>query len=150
MTLYSVSGFKFIQDDGGREQAGYAGWTGDCVCRAIAIATEMPYQTVYDAINMVAKNERRGSRKRGISSARNGVYKNTVHKYLESLGWKWTPTMSIGSGCHVHLKLGEIPGNRTIVSLSKHLCAIVDFTIHDLNDPSRNGTRCVYGYWTKA
>jgi hypothetical protein len=31
---------KFNYNDGGREAAGFKGFTGDCVCRAIAIATE--------------------------------------------------------------------------------------------------------------
>ena len=35
-------------NDGGREQAGYKGLTGDCVARSIAIASGRDYQTVYD------------------------------------------------------------------------------------------------------
>ena len=35
-------------NDGGREEAGYKGSTGDCVARSIAIATGVPYQKVYD------------------------------------------------------------------------------------------------------
>lgn len=60
----------WIYDDGGRSEAGYKGTTGDCVCRAIAIATETPYQEVYDLINEFAKRERTGKRKKGVSSAR--------------------------------------------------------------------------------
>lgn len=36
-----------------------------------------------------------------------------------------------------------------VVSLSRHWCAVVDGTTRDLYDPSRDGTRCVYGYFTK-
>lgn len=151
---------KFVSNDGGRAAAGYTGTTGDCVCRAIAIATQKPYQEVYDALNGFARSERRGKRKRGISSARNGVYKGTYRKYLSSLGWKWTPTMQIGSGCKVHLHDGELPMGRLIVSVSKHLTAVIDGVIHDTHDPQRatvfyeNGQvvriarRCVYGYFT--
>jgi hypothetical protein len=60
-------------DDGGRAQVGYKGTTDDCVTRAIAIAAEVPYQEVYDRINELAKRERKGKRKRGISGARTGV-----------------------------------------------------------------------------
>jgi hypothetical protein len=35
-----------------------------------------------------------------------------------------------------------------VVALSKHYAAVVDGVVHDLYDPSRDGTRCVYGYWT--
>lgn len=137
-------------DDGGRAAAGYKGDTGDCVVRAISIATGTQYTEVYDALNGLAKSERTGRRKRGTSSSRTGVYRSTQDKYLLSLGWKWTPTMTIGSGCKVHLRADELPTGRIICSLSRHLCAVIDGVIHDTHDPSRDGTRCVYGYWQGA
>ena len=39
---------------------------------------------------------------------------------------------------------------RIIVRLSKHYTCLIDGIIHDTHDPSRNGTRCVYGYWIKG
>jgi hypothetical protein len=140
---------KFQFNDGGRKAAGYKGRTGDCVVRAVAIAAEMPYQDVYDRVNKLAERERTGKRKRGKSSARTGVYKNTTRRLLESLGWYWTPTMEIGSGCKIHLRAGELPAGRLIVSVSGHLTAVIDGVIHDTHDPSRRGTRCVYGYWRR-
>jgi hypothetical protein len=139
----------FIHDDGGRSGAGYKGTTGDCVTRAIAIATRIPYQEVYSAINTASEREHTGRRKRGKSSARTGVHKPTCRKYLQSLGWRWTPTMTIGSGCKVHLTASELPSGRLIVSVSRHLVAVIDGVIHDTHDPSRGGTRCVYGYFSK-
>jgi hypothetical protein len=139
---------KFIYDDGGRATAGYRGEGGDCVTRSIAIATGKPYQEVYDALNAFGDKERTGKRKRGKSSARNGVHKDTTRRYLETLGWKFTPTMAIGQGCNVHLRDGELPPGRLIVSVSRHLTAVIDGVIHDTHDPSRDGTRCVYGYFT--
>lgn len=140
---------NFKYSDGGRAEAGYKGTTGDCVCRAIAIATEQDYQTVYDALNALGKAERMSKhrRKRGKSSARTGVRKATYKRYMASLGWTWTPTMQIGSGCTVHLRPDELPSGRLIVQVSRHLVAVIDGVIHDLYDPSRDGTRCVYGYW---
>jgi hypothetical protein len=70
----------FVYDDGGRAAAGFKGKTGDCVCRAIAIATGEPYQEVYDALNALGSRERVGRRNR--SSARTGVYKDTKRRYL--------------------------------------------------------------------
>lgn len=141
---------KFIFDDGGRAAAGYKGTTGDCVTRAIAIATGKPYQEIYDALNVLGLSERTGKRKRGTSNARLGVYKGTKRKYLESLGWTWTPTMFIGQGCKVHLKAEELPFGRLVVAVSKHSVAVVDGVIHDTHDPSRNETRCVYGYFSQT
>ena len=43
-----IQKLKVNIDDGGRAAAGYKGETNDCACRAIAIATGMPYQKVYD------------------------------------------------------------------------------------------------------
>lgn len=140
----------FQENDGGRAAAGYKGHAGDCVTRAIAIATGKPYQEVYDALNEVGKTERSSKRRRGRkSSARTGVFKPTYRKYLESLGWRFTATMGIGTGCKVHLRADELPPGRLIVVVSRHLCAVIDGVIHDTHDPSREGTRCVYGYFQR-
>ncbi|MGH7708051.1 MAG: hypothetical protein ACREM6_09040, partial [Vulcanimicrobiaceae bacterium] len=137
--------FQF--DDGGRSAAGYRGRAGDCVVRAIAIATGHAYQQIYDLVNSAAVHERTGKRKRGKSNARTGVYRTSIRRVMKSLGWVWTPTMEIGSGCMVHLRADELPPGRLVVSVSKHLTAVIDGVIHDTNDCSRRGTRCVYGYW---
>jgi len=139
---------KFKFDDGGRSAAGYRGQTGDCVTRAIAIATGKPYQKVYDDINALIRSKRQTKRIRG-ASARTGTPKGIEREYLAALGWKWTPTMAIGSGCKVHLKPGEIPmTGKLIVNVSRHMLAVLDGVIHDTYDDQRDGTRCVYGYWS--
>lgn len=142
-----MSATRFIYDDGGREAAGFKGRAGDCVCRSIAIATRLTYREVYTILNALGSGERepkRGSK----SSARSGVRKATIRRYMESLGWKWTPTMGIGTGCTVHLRDEELPAGRLVVSTSRHLTAVIDGVIHDTYDPSREGKRCVYGYWS--
>lgn len=136
---------RFVFDDGGRAAAGYKGKTDDCACRAIAIAAEVPYQTVYDLLNEHAQGQRITKRQPRRGSARTGIYKNTIKLVLQELGWVWTPTMAIGSGCIVHLRDHELPRGRLIVSLSRHIVAVVDGVIHDTHDPSRDGSRCVYG-----
>jgi hypothetical protein len=147
----------WVQDDGGRQAAGFKGTTGDCVVRAIAIATETPYAEVYDALHRAAladpwlrrKLERRyGSGASVYASPRTGVHHRVYDRYLVDCGWRWTPTMKIGQGCTVHLRADELPGGRLVVRTSRHLCAVVDGVIHDTHDPSREGTRCVYGYWS--
>ena len=138
----------FVYSDGGRASAGYKGLAADCAVRSIAIATGRPYQEVYDRINELAKRERKGKRKRGISSARGGVYRPTMRRYMEEIGWDWTPTMGIGTGCQVHMREDELPAGRIIVSLSGHYAAVIDGVLHDTADCTRDGTRCVYGYWS--
>jgi hypothetical protein len=137
---------QYTYNDGGRAAAGYKGSAGDCVARAIAIASGRPYQEVYDALNGAAANERTGKRKRGKSNARTGVHKATSRRYLESIGFKWVPTMQIGSGCRVHLRDGELPPGRLVVAVSRHYTAVIDGVLHDTHDCSRDGRRCVYGY----
>ena len=138
---------KVVFNDGGRADAGYIGTTGDCTVRAIAIATEKPYQEVYDALFEL--NRRQHGRLRGASPRNGGTKTRTIRKYLASLGWVFHPTMTIGSGCKTHLKADELPSGRLVVRVSKHMVAVIDGVIHDLGDPSRGGTRCVYGYYAK-
>lgn len=137
---------KWVYDDGGREKAGYKGHAGDCVVRSIAIATKKPYQEVYDELNELSEDHNliHGE----TSSSRNGTSKEVIKEYLKSIGAKWTATMLFGQGCKVHLKAEELPKGRLVVSVSKHLVAVIDGVIHDLYDPSRDEKRCVYGYWT--
>ena len=162
----------YVFDDGGRKEAGYIGSAGDCVTRAIAIATGQLYQDVYDALfdgiksfaassrSRAAKRAARGDGKDG-TTPRNGVNRKVYEAYLLANGWQWTPTMAIGSGCKVHLDAKELPPGRLIVRVSKHLVAVIDGVIHDTHDPRRwtiimeNGVqriaaRCVYGYYRRA
>lgn len=170
---------QFVHDDGGRAAAGFKGSAGDCVTRAIAIATMLPYAEAYAALNSQRDSMRQTKRVRG-SSARTGLSRAVYDRYLKSLGWQWVPTMKIGSGCKVHLRDGELPMGRIICRLSHHLCAVIDGVIHDTYNPSGRGTtiyppstpidqlpkgaywltngngwayspdRCVYGYYARA
>jgi hypothetical protein len=133
----------FLYDDGGRAASGRKGDAGDCVTRAICIAGRLDYDEVYA---IMADGQ---ARLRGKRSARNGVHPKVYRPYIESLGWAWTPTMTIGGGCTVHVRPEELPAEgRHVLRLSKHLAAWVDGTLRDTHDSSRGGTRCVYGYWT--
>lgn len=139
---------NWIYNDGGRKEAGFKGTAGDCVVRSIAIILNKPYNEIYNKINAIALCERTGRRKKGKSNARTGVYKTTINKILLGYGMKFTPLMSIGSGCQYHLKKEELPTGRIICSCSKHYVAVIDGIINDIEDCSREGTRCVYGYWS--
>ena len=155
---------KFQYDDGGREAAGFKGSAGDCVVRAVAIATQQPYEAVYNALSEGCRTQRLTRRSKPKASARAGVNvrRKWFRDYMESIGWKWTPTMHIGSGCKVHLTDGELPMGRLIVSVSKHYTTVIDGVVHDTHDPQRTtfwhypgesvrrSERCVYGYWQPA
>lgn len=151
---------RYQYNDGGRASARFKGKTGDCVVRAIAIATGKPYRDVYhelsEGIESFAEFGRSSTAKmlrfgrsfdKKAYTPRNGVHRQVYEPYLKRLGWRWVPTMKIGQGCRVHLKDGELPTGRLIVCVSKHMVAVIDGVAHDTFDPTRNGTRCVYGYW---
>ena len=148
--MHGKEPLPWAYDDGGRADAGYKGSAGDCGVRAIAIATGRPYQQVYDELKPLCAAEKPSKRRRGKSSPRTGLHKEIVHAYFASLGWTWVPTMSIGSGCRVHLRTGELPGGSLVAACSKHYVAVVDGVLRDTYDSGRGGMRCVYGYWHEA
>lgn len=159
---------KFIRNDGGRAAAGFTGTAGDCVTRAVAIVSGKPYLEIYNALSELNASfrGRRAKSKRGVRSARDGVVTRSkaFKEYMRGLGFKWTPTMQIGSGCKVHLRADELPGGRLIAVVSRHYTAVIDGVIHDTYNPQRFGfdglssmereddvgaNRCVYGYWSR-
>jgi len=151
----------FLYNDGGRSESGYVNSDRDCTVRSIAIATDLNYKVVHKDLSKLNKAN---STKIGANSAR---YANTtmpvIKEYLNSLGWKWIPTMIFGQGCKVHLHKDELPSGRIIARLSKHITCMIDGVINDVSNPQRgalvgvrNGKpfrqsekRCVYGYWIK-
>lgn len=148
---------SFQYNDGGRSKAGYKGSAGDCVTRAIAIALELPYKQVYDDLVLLNKEYEQTHRDRKAkalksrgSSPRDGVFKEVYRKYLENNGWEWVSIMGIGTGCRVHMLKSELPSGRIIVRLSRHSSTIIDGIVHDTFNPSRGGTRAVYGYFRKV
>jgi hypothetical protein len=143
---------NFIYHDGGRAAAGFKGKAGDCVTRAIAIAANLPYQYVYDA--MAAGNEsqrttKRSSKTSGRRTANSGisVKRKWFKDWMVAHGFRWVPTMGIGTGCKVHLRASELPAGKLVCSVSRHYVAMIGGTIFDTYNPSRGGDRCVYGYW---
>jgi len=159
---------NFIFNDGGRAAAGFKGAAGDCVARSVAIASGKPYAEVYAALAAGMGAQRLSAKRRGIrelraqlrgkavrrpaASARNGV--NTRRKwfkdYMAALGFRWVPTMGIGTGCKVHLRADQLPSGRLVVAVSKHYTTMIDGVINDTWNPDRSGNRCVYGYWLRT
>lgn len=127
---------KYIYNDGGRNKY-FKGQAGDCVTRAIAIATGIDYKEVYDTIKDLINH-----------TARNGLSKQETRDVMNHFGLTWHSTMFIGGGCRCHLKEDELPNGTIICQVSHHCTTIIDGVINDTFNPSRDGTRCVYGYWT--
>ena len=126
----------FNYNDGGRGKYFAANGVRDCVTRAIAIAAKKDYKEVYDTLKDMFGY-----------SPRNGVLEKDTKKAMAMFGGVWHPCMAIGTGCKVHLDSNNLPKGRIVCKLSKHVVAVIDGVINDTYDPSRSGTRCVYGYW---
>jgi hypothetical protein len=131
---------RFVYDDGGRAAAGFKGETGDCACRAIAIATGKPYREVFDGLNAFGALFYPSRRQ---SVAETGVQLGVLRPYLGQMGWSWNWTVPAGQ----RLRRYELPTGRIIVCIHKHFVAVIDRVVHDTGDWWR-GRRQVYGYFT--
>ena len=150
MTTTEVIEIPWQYHDGGRADAGFRADAGDCVTRAIAIATGLPYRQVYDELHARAREDeaRRRNKTRSGPSPRSGVHRKVYEPYLFDLGWVWVAHMGIGTGCRVHMRHGEVPDEGPlVVALSRHLSAVVEGWVWDTHDPCRGGDRCVYGWY---
>ena len=123
-------------DDGGRRDAGYKGDTGDCVVRAIAIASGAPYQDVYDAMAQAmcrhgyrASGNAYGQGKRhsrGQRPARQ-VQTDVMAEYgFEKVKLPKGPKPTYEEA---HARYGDC-----IVSTTKHVCALVGGALRDTSD----------------
>jgi len=125
---------KYIYDDGGRRKAGYRRQANDCVVRAIAIASEMPYESIRTALEAMAKAQSR-------QCVDKGVFRETFHPLLTDMGWHyegpWMPT-----------PIWDIPLGRVICRLQHHLVAVIDGMPHDTHNAFRGKKRDILAYYT--
>ena len=125
---------EFVYYDGGRIAAGYKNSAGDCVCRAVAIASGRSYAEVRDRLRRgtgrVRHSKRRASPDNGIP-----VLKRWFILLMEEFGFKFVAK-------------GEIPDEgRVIVITRTHAFAVIDGIARDTH------MRCLadrrFGYWIK-
>jgi hypothetical protein len=112
---------RYNYNDGGRRDAGYKGERGDCVTRAIAIATGTSYRQVYRELTELTKSMTGGL----DTSVANGCSDEVAHRYLIDLGWSVVLTPK------TYLK--DAPRDqRILVSLTeRHNVAVINGTVHD-------------------
>ena len=130
----------WVPDDGGRRKAGYTpDNVNDCVPRAIALATEIPYAEVYHELR------RRDPRK---VIDRTGVKTRVMSAYLETIGWK---PLSLES-YKVTLEAGAFPNGKLLIQSTislqahnVHFHALINGTIYDTWDSSIFGANDTMG-----
>jgi len=146
-------------DDGGRATAGlkphcqYTEPPGDCVVRAISIAAEIEYSDTNRLFREVFKQATAKLREDDAGSStycrkyrcgpQMGVPSNLYIPILERLGFRRVrlPISRLSHLCEADPCVGLplYPG-RFVVRTKRHLCAVVDGVLRDLNDI--RGQRC--------
>lgn len=111
--------------------------TGDCLTRAIALATDLSYE---DVVMGLAKTQ--------IETCRCGNEHFPI--YLESIGWAKNkqPRKSNGKKYTIDefcKKIAE-PSKRYVISCAGHITCVVDKKIHDIWNC---GEMSVGNYWTR-
>ena len=131
---------KYSNDSGGRENYFPAKLkkdkTGDCVIRAIAIATDTDYLNVWQSLFKI-----------GLESGHLPNDKRVTEPYLNSLGWVKHKPMRKSNGKKYKVK--NLPVNKNtsyILHTSKHWTAIVN---NEHRDTWNCGEWCANSYYTK-
>lgn len=139
---------EFIYNDGGRSQYFKATNVNDCVCRAICNATDLDYKEVYDLINMMGKLEKTTNhRGNQCSTARDGVFKETLTKIVNSLGCEKIKVQEFGSSIKCHLDDEDLKDYMTgsyIINVSRHETCLRNGKLYDTYNCTRGGDRQVY------
>lgn len=119
---------RFQFNDGGCAESGRRGFAGDCVCRALAILTEQPYEHCYKAL--ATANKAAGRRK----SARNSVTKRVYEPIFEAFGLRKVWAQSFGSGERLTFKQAYLLYGDCIVTTAKHVACLRNGALHDTHD----------------
>jgi hypothetical protein len=128
---------EFVWNDGGRAAAGYVGIAGDCVTRAVAIASGAAYRDVYKELGKLCEK-----------SPRDGVATDAAARYLAERGWVRS------AGWHGPFVVEDLPKGVLVVELadrdgrSGHFCTVIDGVVHDTWNPAEDDDYIVEGYWT--
>jgi hypothetical protein len=136
---------KFVYSDGGRANCGFKSPAGDCVARAVSIASQIPYSVVYNDLAIINAKMSKTKRRKGAVgqfTASHGIYTTSklFKDYMKKLGFVWTACMKPGTGCKVHLDENELPSGRLVVRVSRHLTAVIDGVIYDTHNPQREAS----------
>ena len=157
-------GLNFIYSDGGRSNY-FKGEAGDCVVRAISIATEIDYKVIYDKLfdlnkdyiakknTKLSKQMKSRTREKG-GSPRSGNYKKIYHDYLLNNNWRWVSLRKFGS--KERTKLDELTNKgNIIVAVNRHLMCMKNGTVYDTWDSrwsywfEKKSVRTANGYYER-
>ena len=163
---------EYLENDGGKYEAGFVGKkiTGDCVTRAITIATGLQYSHVrrelmsrqFDWSQKHNSKAAKRCRARSTKSVFRGVWAEVYKKYLDDLGWTYVSCAKVGDPNKKYMNTLDIPVGIVIVKQTKHLACVIDHVVNDSWDcrqtykwidgqpTERKINKCVWGYWIKS
>lgn len=130
--------YKFCLNDAGRANSIRPKQKNDCTIRAIALATGLMYDAIYDSFK---DNGRKCSR---------GTVKNLWQDYLNSQPFfhkisfppeKGQSRMNLDKFCQ------EYNQGTYIVQMAGHLSTVINGVVHDTFQPRQFG--CIYAAWKR-
>jgi len=124
----------FYYNDGGRSKY-YKGGAGDCVVRAIAIATQRDYKKIYNTLRDYIGH-----------TPRNGVSSYVVKNFIvDVLGFEYV-AITRCSPFPILLHRNIVPDKGIyILDMDKHLMTVANYTVFDTGTVLPNYE--VYGYY---
>ena len=142
---------RFEYCDGGRAAAGLEGQAEpkDCVPRAIAIVTRRDYEQVCDIIDGLGSLSRLWQEDGfwlGHTTADEGVHYLITNEVLGvELRWQYHAIDP-----PERFAMHRLPAGRVVVRFRsiRHVCAVIDHTIYDIEDHTAGGRATISGYWT--
>ena len=136
--------YVFVQTDGGRRQDTKRRNHGkDCMVRALAVATGVPYAQVYD--ELVAEGV--FSPKRGGFMDRLVGQLNFADMDFHGFKFQWISFPAVKGKPRMHAdKFAEqFPTGTYLLRMGHHICCMADGVLYDMF--SHTDRRCVYGAW---
>lgn len=130
---------KFIWHDGGRAGAGFVGTTGDCVVRALAIATGKNYRDVYDRIFDASGK-----------TPRDGVVTTITDEILTAEGFTRVDLplpLSFIAVEHLIDGVAVLRFKGAYEHSRGHVCTVVNGTIYDTWDATRDDRYRIDQIW---
>jgi len=127
---------EFKYNDGGRKAAGFKGTTRDCAARAMAIALDLDYKSVYKELAQANANNGRSK------SVRNGMNKDVYTNVLKRYGFVWMKAPQFAGR---KARCSDLQGV-VIAKQAHHFVAVINGVINDTWNCTQ---KMVYGYWSK-
>tara|TARA_Y100000310_G_scaffold324033_1_gene385363 strand:- start:1094 stop:1501 length:408 start_codon:yes stop_codon:yes gene_type:complete len=129
--------YSFVHTDAGRITSRRPRQDRDCTVRALAVVCNLGYDAAYDLL----KNRGRKSHNGAFFPNRAADDEAAGHIFK----WRAFPAVKGQRRMSPPQFCSEYPTGRFIIKTAKHVTAVIDGTVYDIQRIRDN--RCVYGCW---